>query len=133
MLIIITDKGEFQTKDSKESIIKQINNSTWEIKFKWPVSSIPLENGLHSCDEEITLNLDLVKILGFKEYVNIEKITTQFELDKLDEKIKEDSERAESLRKSLKDPDYIKIQELEAELKERKSTFSNKIKEASEK
>lgn len=133
MLIIITDKWEFQTKDSKQSILDQMsdkNPNNPEITFAWPVNSLPLEWGLHSCDEEITLHLWFVQILWFKEYVNIEKVVTEIELTKLEERIKEDTERADSLKEAMQNPEFIEIQELKKELKEKTSAFDKKFNEA---
>ena len=134
MLIIITDKWEFQTKDSKQSIIDQMTGvvdlNNLEITFRWPVNSLPLEWGLHSCDEEITLHLGFVKILGFKEYVNIQKVVTEVELTKLEERITEDSERAKSLKLAMENPEFIEIQNLKIELRSKTSAFDKKFNEA---
>lgn len=135
LITISTGIGQFQTEEDIKTIQdrlaaahrkKQENPGSLEpvyFEFIWVKEEVPFGGMLYNCKETIYLDIRRTDIGSIELLSDFTIVTKERELEAVQKKIKEYTDREKVILESLKDPEYQRIEKAMKKLKKQRDDW----------
>lgn len=138
LITISTGIGQFQTEETLEEIQEKLKKAHIEkqenpgsfvpvyFSFTWVKEEAPFWGMFYKCKETIYIDIRRTDIGSIEVLSDFIPVTKEKELEAVNEKIKEYTERKNIIEESLKDPEYMRIDKAMKKLKKEKDEWMQK-------